>query len=368
VWNQTLTPLLAVLIGLVFFGILWLRLRRACGSSYEEDMALLRRAGGSMGPDGIDLVEVEQWETTLVTLISNAIDEIGGVASMPNYTPTHQKVASGGGGEVSDPLGASASSPTTTSPAFEHLASALRYSTSVRAMVLGVPADAALGINHFMRVTDSHVYAGLMRGTDAILEEVSRAGSAEDQECLRYVLRARAGDSDKRFANGIRDCDEETGKVRPDRLNKSGEGMSLSDFVSHPNSVRAGLSEAHIVALRLYTTAAFASLNTPLRELERKIHPFPVTIKFITEAIKQLRAVSSGDGASASLRQAHDDSKDLWRGLRDMRVDEDADFLDAGGTELAPMVRTEELAHPLPYPRTHTHPDPRPSLSTYLAR
>ena len=82
--------------------------------------------------------------------------------------------------------------------------------------------------------------------------------------------------------------------------------MRLSDFVSHPNSVEAGLSDAHVAALRLYTTAAFTSLNTPLRELHRSApHPFPSTIKFITEAIKQLRA-NEADAELGASSSGHD--------------------------------------------------------------
>jgi hypothetical protein len=39
----------------------------------------------------------------------------------------------------------------------------------------------------------------------------------------------------------------------------------LADFVNVPEAQTAKLSEAHVVALRLYyTTAAFESINTPL--------------------------------------------------------------------------------------------------------
>lgn len=308
-------------------------LHRACGVSYGQqessillrrkaDLALLQSKDGSVG---IDMSDVADWAASLRAKISAAIDEVGGIAALPNYSPASTTSSSSNTGD-------------------DAAAALLRYGTSVRALVLGVPADAALGINHFMRVADSQVYSGMMRGTQAVVEEVARAGSPTDRECLEYVLSARAGSSATRFPNGVRDCDDATGRVRADRLNANGEGMSLADFVAHPSSVRAGLSEAHCLALRLYTTAAFASLNTPLREIERETpHPFPVTIKFIAEAIKQLRAVgSSGVGA-------HDDAMDLWRGLRDMAVDEDAEFLKAGGTELAPMSTTTSLAVALRY-------------------
>ena len=92
-------------------------------------------------------------------------------------------------------------------------------------------------------------------------------GDAEALECLHYVLYERAGSSPKIFPNSPypRDCDENGG--RGDRLTSAGEPMTFADFVEHANSRRAQLSDAHVLALRLYTTAAFAAINDPLRAL-----------------------------------------------------------------------------------------------------
>ena len=105
-------------------------------------------------------------------------------------------------------------------------------------------------------------------------------------------------------------------------------------------------------------------------------HPFPITMKFITDAIKQLRAVGAnehahshrayhvdrsadGDSDRGSDRDATDGpgtgagpapplspptasrSSHLWRGLMDVAVD--SRFHDLGGTELAPMSTTVSL-------------------------
>lgn len=72
----------------------------------------------------------------------------------------------------------------------------------------------------------------------------------------------------------------------------------LADFVNHASARAAGLSEAHVLALRLYTSACFCSLNAPMRHLtrdaENKValpprllhpHPMPTTITFIFEGI-----------------------------------------------------------------------------------
>ena len=64
--------------------------------------------------------------------------------------------------------------------------------------------------------------------------------------------------------------------------------------MSHPDARTARLEEAHVAALRAYTTAIYKVLNNPLRDLDRtEPHPFPVTIAFLREAIGKLRAVGA---------------------------------------------------------------------------
>ena len=75
-------------------------------------------------------------------------------------------------------------------------------------------------------------------------------------------------------------------------LSDEPRAFRLSPPQSHAASRRAKLSEAHVLALRMYTTAAYKSLNEPLRDRSRTApHPFAVTVAFINEGIKRLRAV-----------------------------------------------------------------------------
>ena len=127
-----------------------------------------------------------------------------------------------------------------------------------------------------------------------------------------------------------------SGSVHESRLNADGLGMRLEDFVSHPSAKVARLSTPEVLALRVYTTAAFRSINTPLREqaAERSPHPLPVTVNYIREAIGKLRAVEAHAGDQGVL--------DLWRGMKNLTVGA-SDFLSSGGTELAPMSTTDDL-------------------------
>ncbi|EOD37536.1 hypothetical protein EMIHUDRAFT_454878 [Emiliania huxleyi CCMP1516] len=128
---------------------------------------------------------------------------------------------------------------------------------------------------------------------------------ADDRECLEYLLHGRTGDLPRRWPNGVMD------EGRP-------AGLSLDDFVAHPHSRLAGLSPAHVAALRLYTCNCFRSLNGPLRR----------------HAIRLLRAVGAA-------RSDANEPMDVWRGMKNLELTEG--FATKGGTEVAPMSTTTDL-------------------------
>mmetsp|Transcript_7094 Transcript_7094/g.21367 ORF Transcript_7094/g.21367 Transcript_7094/m.21367 type:complete len:708 (-) Transcript_7094:286-2409(-) len=170
-----------------------------------------------------------------------------------------------------------------------------KFAGSARSLVSGAPTDAARGIFELIGHEEGATRAAMARGTAAIVDEVETHGSETDLECLTYVLDCVAGSSDVTFQHGwSRDAAPSHG------------GKRLADFVAHPRSRGAGLLEAHVVAQRLYTTAAFRSINTPLRNLAThpvtkevvlppKIvepHPMPCTVAFLYDALKRMRAVA----------------------------------------------------------------------------
>jgi hypothetical protein len=143
-------------------------------------------------------------------------------------------------------------------------------------------------------------------------------------------------------------------------MTATGEAMMLADFVAHDHSQTAELSDAHVLALRLYTSAAFDSLNKPLRDLASGAcidpHPFPVTMAFLTEAIKKLRAVTAKEESRSSQRtserlsMALQPREILWRGMKNIvPITGDEPFFTHGGTEVAPMSTTVSLAVALRY-------------------
>ena len=233
----------------------------------------------------------------------------------------------------------------------------------MRALVFGHMADAAKGIEHFMCVSEAEVSRRLLKGLSSIHREfedlLKRARKrrpldtdalkvAEDSyECMKYILYEEAGSSPKIFPNSPypRDCDADG--VLPDRKLPNGRGMRLRDFVDCEASQQAGLTIEQVAALRIYTTAAFRSINDPLRDTARRErnepHPLPLTCSLVDKAVGKLRAIGAYSEHAS-------DAIDLWRGLRNVKVP-DA-FRTRGGTELAPMSTTNDLKVAIRYGAT----------------
>lgn len=180
--------------------------------------------------------------------------------------------------------------------------------------ILGMPEEAALGLPAFLGVNDTTVGGYLVDGAKSIENEIQHRGTNEDKENLEMILAGhyvRAGvtiDADSR--------------------------RTIEELLCHPNAVAARLKRQHILALRLYTTSTFRSINDPMRRKERP-HPLAATVYFISEGIKLLRAVPTID-------QSVIGEMVFWRGLSDMKLAKT--FLHSGGTEYACMSTSRDRA------------------------
>ena len=236
-----------------------------------------------------------------------------------------------------------------------------RFATDTHELQFGRMADAALGMAAYLCVSEETLYTGLACGVEgqqgtaglpALRAEFEAFGTETDKLCMRYVLDGEAGSCDIVFPNGNMklDCDA-TGAVHFERTKGGGVGASsgaigwrLSDFAAHPKAQLAGLSMAETAALRLYTTAAFQSINNPLRDRDRRArnipHRLPITVELIRKGVSKLRAV--GAEGPDSNQTIH-----LYRGMRNRELP--SSFLEKGGTELAPMSTTCDLGIALSY-------------------
>ena len=214
-------------------------------------------------------------------------------------------------------------------------------------LVVGQPRKAALGVNRILGTPDKELWSGMGCGLQAIRDEFERSGTDEDKECFEYVVNGTAGSSTKTWPHA-------GGLVMDKFANSANEdgraGKPLRHFVEHPSAVEAELIEEHVVCMRLYTTACYRSLNDPLRACARAKdptstdtpppHPFPVTIAYLADGIKRLRAV----GATHVDRN---EQRDFWRGMRNLEIPDQ--FETDGGTEFAPMSTSADLNVALRY-------------------
>eukprot|EP00316_Scyphosphaera_apsteinii_P011183 CAMPEP_0119325524 /NCGR_PEP_ID=MMETSP1333-20130426/66031_1 /TAXON_ID=418940 /ORGANISM="Scyphosphaera apsteinii, Strain RCC1455" /LENGTH=731 /DNA_ID=CAMNT_0007333537 /DNA_START=105 /DNA_END=2301 /DNA_ORIENTATION=+ len=199
----------------------------------------------------------------------------------------------------------------------------------VRKLITGQAIDSALGILSYMGVDEETVLRGKLLGLAMIEREIKEHGTDDDRECLHYLMHQQTGASQRSWSNGVMDIGRPT-------------GQTLQDFVDHKDSKKAGLSAPHVLALRLYTCNVYRSINNALRHRRSagEPYPFPVTLVFLSDAIRKLRAV-------AATRPGANVPQDLWRGMAGLVLDER--FSSDGGTEIAPMSTTNTLTVAVAY-------------------
>jgi len=219
-----------------------------------------------------------------------------------------------------------------------------KFSGDMKELKTGRPVDAALGVNKYLGVLDKEIWSGMSKGTEAIRAEFASNGSAADKECMNYVLDGLAGTNTTPWKHaGNRQMDIFYDGTQGDERHDKG----IAYFVDHPQARKAGLLKEHVVALRLYTTAAYAALNDPLRgfgarapKAKGEPHPFPITVSFINDGIRKLRAVSAN-------AEDKEQDRDFWRGMRNVELP--PEFLVKGGTEFAPMSTSSKIDVALAY-------------------
>jgi hypothetical protein len=233
----------------------------------------------------------------------------------------------------------------------QHMCSESKFVTTCEQFQVAEPGDAVGGLETLLR--DPTVGSKLALTVASIEKEYEKSAQTSDdeRECLDYILTKRAGTNKRGWPTDR--LDHVDGGVPDSRLTNEGKrrlihglgapaeqyGMQFRDFCEHPYTNKAGLSEAEVLALRLYTTAAYRGLNNPLRE--RRTHPFPNTVACIRSAISKMRVLQEE-------KQDGFKELDLWRGMSGLRCGQEfmgssAGGHSHGGTELAPMSTTADF-------------------------
>jgi hypothetical protein len=191
-------------------------------------------------------------------------------------------------------------------------------------MVLGDNTLAAKGLTAIMGV-DPRTYRDLtgQRAINKIIAEFKKSGThwAGDEQSDQQTI---AG-----LINGSY-CNPGT----------STQLLSLEELMSTIELVRLkkhGLNNHHVLAIRIYTTTCYRSINSPMRKKPHAQlpHPFAATMYYITTGLKILRAAQGEDTVNASKEQC------FYRGLRDLQIS--SKFTEMGGTEMSCMSTTFDI-------------------------
>ena len=200
-----------------------------------------------------------------------------------------------------------------------------KFFETIYKLKTGHPAAAAKGLEDILCVVHDEFHALISQGVMGIQTEVDRFASESLDDNAKEV---------KKILHYIR-FEETCGRHYP-KLDKGRGIMKLSDFCANLKAKECGLSEAEVVAVRLYTTLAYSFMNDPLRDDDRYIQskqcPLSVTTHFATNGIKKLRALYANSRETIT----------LWRGMRNLEIADG--FMEKGGTELAFMSTTRDLA------------------------
>ena len=196
-----------------------------------------------------------------------------------------------------------------------------------RALVLGQPVQAARGLGVVLGLDNEQLGRKLRSGIQAVVKEFRRHGTLQDIQNLEYVLNGVANKTliPEHVKAAIRVGKYHGGALSADDFDHGHDGMTLDSFVAHEASRIAMLDKVHVLVLRLYTTSSFTCINNALRA-GTVPHPFRMTVYYMAEAIRKLRAVGAMLEPQSFTQIVY-----LWRGMKDMRVTND--FLKSGGSE-----------------------------------
>jgi thiol-disulfide isomerase/thioredoxin len=130
------------------------------------------------------------------------------------------------------------------------------------------------------------------------------------------------------------DCKTSHSSPRPPRRKLTEATETLQDFAQLTEATEAKLTLPEVASLRFYTSHSFGSINEALRSPDSEPHPLPAIATNIQNGLKKLRSLGAEDKSAR-------ETVILWRGFRDTQSTEE--FMDAGGTELAPMSTTADV-------------------------
>jgi len=203
---------------------------------------------------------------------------------------------------------------------------------SVRQLIFGHPAEAAMGIRVQVGLHEDLLLSRyLKQGMNAVRREFELYGDVSDKQNFNFVLFGTAGNlacCPDEMLEQLRTGKYHGGRLNVDDVDTGHAGFKLKDFWEHPMARAAELEYVHVLVLRLYTTTSFRLFNNPLRQ-GKNPHPLKMSCYYLNEAVKRLRSTHSGADDFCEVKY-------FWRGMKNMDVDVEA-LKSKGGSERGMM-------------------------------
>lgn len=185
---------------------------------------------------------------------------------------------------------------------------------------LGKSTLAAKGLDVLLGV-DPKTYMHVKNKVKVMLKEFAKNGTDEDIKNLRSLIDGTYKHPPN--ADGSPLTAEEI----------DGQSKTMEELMACSAVCDAGLELHHVLALRLYTTSSYRSINDPMRQSPPVLpHPFAATMYYISDALSKLRELQGKDAAMRN------ETLVFWRGMKDLQIADE--FNNTGGSEMACMSTT----------------------------
>lgn len=189
-------------------------------------------------------------------------------------------------------------------------------------MSLGKSTLAAKGLDVLLGV-DPKTYMHVKQKVKVILKEFAKNGTDEDNKNLKTLIEGTYKHPPNSDGSPLTAMD-----IR-------GQSMTIGELMASSNVQDAGLEIHHVLALRLYTTSTYMSINNPMRQSPPVLpHPFAATMYYISDALSKLRELQ---GKNLAMRN---ETLVFWRGMKDLQITDE--FIRTGGSEMACMSTTSD--------------------------
>ena len=178
---------------------------------------------------------------------------------------------------------------------------------------LGKSTLAAKGLDVLLGIDPkTYMHVKQKQKVKVMLKEFAKNGTDEDNKNLKTLIEGTY----------VNPPNGDGSPLTPEEI--IGQSRTIEELMEYSDVQDAGLEWHHVLALRLYTTSTYSSINNPMRQSPPVLpHPFAATLYYISDALSKLREVQGKDPA------LRNETLVFWRGMKNLQITEE--FIRTGG-------------------------------------